>query len=288
MKNTRGFTLIELLVVVSIIALLIAMLMPALAGVRESAQDSVCKSNLKQLGIAQASYAGDNKGEFARSDRWVWNSSVGPNGESNFARVDPTVHDATEAGTLFPYMNKDRDAYLCPVAASTMPQIAASYKSRWNGTDLVRSYSMNFNAGPSIGFATCENNRTISDLKAPSDFVINCEENTFEVPNVNAWSMQDGTMIARNEFRKPSDGDGFATFHARIRGEKANISPANKQAGATNRMASGMSHANFADGHVEVVDPWVRKRRYNGEGPWKGEVVTGTLQFCIDAIEVER
>ena len=63
MKSNRstGFTLIELLVVISIIALLIALLLPALGAARRSARDSSCKSNLKQLGIAIANYAAQNK-----------------------------------------------------------------------------------------------------------------------------------------------------------------------------------------------------------------------------------
>jgi prepilin-type N-terminal cleavage/methylation domain-containing protein len=59
----NGFTLVELLVVISIIALLLAVLMPALAKVREQAKLAVCKSNLRQTGMAVYLYANDNKGE---------------------------------------------------------------------------------------------------------------------------------------------------------------------------------------------------------------------------------
>ncbi len=56
-----GFTLIELLVVISIIALLIAILPPALGAAREAARQSVCKSNLRQIGIATNVMAVENK-----------------------------------------------------------------------------------------------------------------------------------------------------------------------------------------------------------------------------------
>ncbi|XAM00591.1 prepilin-type N-terminal cleavage/methylation domain-containing protein [Phycisphaeraceae bacterium D3-23] len=58
----RAFTLVELLVVISIIALLIAILMPALASGRRAAQLAQSLSNLRQIGIASAAYAADNDG----------------------------------------------------------------------------------------------------------------------------------------------------------------------------------------------------------------------------------
>ena len=57
MKSKNGFTLIELLVVISIIALLIGILLPALGAARESAKNAVCKSNQRQIGIAWTVYA---------------------------------------------------------------------------------------------------------------------------------------------------------------------------------------------------------------------------------------
>ena len=60
----QGFTLVELLVVIAIIALLLSILMPALGKVKAQAQQVVCQSNLKQLGVCFEMYASNNGGRF--------------------------------------------------------------------------------------------------------------------------------------------------------------------------------------------------------------------------------
>ncbi|MGC8804566.1 MAG: DUF1559 domain-containing protein [Candidatus Ratteibacteria bacterium] len=60
MKHKTGFTLIELLVVIAIIAILAAIILPALSRARENARRAICTNNLKQLSLALEMYADDN------------------------------------------------------------------------------------------------------------------------------------------------------------------------------------------------------------------------------------
>ncbi len=63
LRRARGFTLVELLVVIAIIALLAALLLPALASARERSKGAACLANLRQMGIAVRAYADDSRGD---------------------------------------------------------------------------------------------------------------------------------------------------------------------------------------------------------------------------------
>lgn len=67
-QRREGFTLIELLVVIAVLAILLAILSPALRKARESAKETVCRSNLRDVGLALTLYAQDNDYTMADSN----------------------------------------------------------------------------------------------------------------------------------------------------------------------------------------------------------------------------
>ena len=80
MNRHKGFTLIELLVVIAIIAMLLAILMPALGKVKEKAKELVCKTNMKNLGLATILYTEDNAGKMPSYGvgKGLWLNEISP------------------------------------------------------------------------------------------------------------------------------------------------------------------------------------------------------------------
>jgi prepilin-type N-terminal cleavage/methylation domain-containing protein len=157
----RGFTLVELLVVISVIAMLLAILMPALSKAREMGMKTVCTSNTKQLQLAWSVYAQNNNGSlvYAATTRvkqsgdhalsWVTSAehpeaswvgcpceSEGDNAViSSIFTKDPWYNDEIiKMGTLYSCI-KNVQAYRCPAAIPWAENKSRSYaiSSRMNG-----------------------------------------------------------------------------------------------------------------------------------------------------------
>jgi prepilin-type N-terminal cleavage/methylation domain-containing protein len=160
----KGFTLIELLVVIAIIAILAAMLLPALSKAKDKAINIAAMNDLKQLMTAIIMYAGDNQDALPQNPDY----NTPPAGIGNKARWVGGSMNGGSVGGIYPGPDATNSALLVdPTYSSIGPYIQNPnvYKdpgdqSTWNGQPRVRSFSMSQAVG-------CAFNGTTQDPGEP-------------------------------------------------------------------------------------------------------------------------
>jgi prepilin-type N-terminal cleavage/methylation domain-containing protein/prepilin-type processing-associated H-X9-DG protein len=218
-----GFTLIELLVVISIIALLMAVLMPALSKARKQGKKAVCLSNLKQLQLGWTAYAETFEGKLVNGGQADWHKpSIKENMWCTETHPKDNLYDwdwypwdmssmqkridKLKTGAIWPYV-KNPELYRCPEAQRTMHRtysIVTSMNSKW---DEMSSCCGSIQ-GPLF--------KNLGQIKAPQERIVFVEEGYPSSDAFEVYYSREGWCDAPQAPHNKAANFGYADGHAEL------------------------------------------------------------------------
>ncbi|MFW6039204.1 MAG: prepilin-type N-terminal cleavage/methylation domain-containing protein [bacterium] len=191
--KSRGFTLVELLVVISITALLIAILLPALGAGRDAAVNAQCLSNLRQQSIAWQGYFSDHNG-YMPGPHWYVDMDTDNDYERWYVipayysnMIKRLDHDLWSTGYI--YGDRDNGIMRCPAD-----------DTRASGGKIISNYGLNGYYREDQSGALGLDKRLISNVRRTSDVAMIADSYSNEWGNAYRWNvftMADLTTIER-------------------------------------------------------------------------------------------